>query len=77
VVQTTGKELDMKAKVGDRLIEEGTHVGDNRRIGVITALRHDDGTPPYMVRWLDTGHEALVYPGPDAHLEYARAPDTP
>jgi hypothetical protein len=59
----------MKAKVGDRLIEEGKRVGDHRRVGVITALRHDDGTPPYVVRWLDNGHEALVYPGSDAHIE--------
>jgi hypothetical protein len=59
----------VKAKVGDRLVEEGTHVGDPRRVGVITALRHDDGTPPYMVRWLDTEHEALVYPGPDSRIE--------
>lgn len=67
----------MKANVGDRLIEEGTHVGDHRRIGVITALRHDDGTPPYVVRWLDTEHETLVYPGPDARIEPAHATDTP
>ncbi|MEV4140905.1 DUF1918 domain-containing protein [Dactylosporangium sp. NPDC049742] len=26
----------MEAKAGDRLIEEGKHVGDHRRIGVIT-----------------------------------------
>jgi len=71
-----GEELVVKAKVGDKLIEEGTDVGDHRRIGIITALRHDDGTPPYMVRWLDTGHEGLVYPGPDAHLEQSRAPDS-
>ena len=59
----------MLAHVGDRLIMEGTHVGDARRIGVITALRHQDGTPPYVVRWLDDGHEALVFPGPDARVE--------
>lgn len=59
----------MKAHRGDRLILEGTHVGDQRRIGIITELRHADGTPPYVVRWLDTGHEALVFPGPDARVE--------
>lgn len=59
----------MKAHVGDRLVLEGTHVGDHRRIGVITELRHDDGTPPYVVRWLDDGHEALVFPGPDARIQ--------
>jgi hypothetical protein len=59
----------MKANVGDRLVEEGTHVDDPRRVGVITELRHDDGSPPYVVRWLNDGHEALVYPGSDAHVE--------
>ncbi|MEV6930468.1 DUF1918 domain-containing protein [Dactylosporangium sp. NPDC051485] len=59
----------MKAKVGDRLVEEGRHVGDHRRVGVITAVRHDDGSPPYVVRWFDSQHEALVFPGPDARVE--------
>lgn len=63
----------MKANIGDRLILEGTHVGDSRRVGVILRLRHADGTPPYEVRWLDDGHVALVFPGPDAHVE----PPTP
>ena len=62
----------MRAKIGDRIIEEGTRVGDHRRIGVVTALRHDDGTPPYEVRWLDTGHDALVFPGADARVEPAK-----
>lgn len=59
----------MKAHVGDRLILEGTHVGDRRRVGVITAVGHSDGTPPYTVRWLDNDHEALVFPGPDARVQ--------
>jgi len=59
----------MIGHVGDRLVLEGTHVGEPRRIGVITELRHDDGTPPYVVRWLDDGHEALIFPGPDARVE--------
>ncbi|HEX2355872.1 MAG TPA: DUF1918 domain-containing protein [Micromonosporaceae bacterium] len=59
----------MNAHTGDRLVLEGTHVGDPRRAGVIIGLRHKDGTPPYEVRWLDTGHVALVFPGPDARVE--------
>jgi hypothetical protein len=59
----------MKAKVGDRLILRGTHVGDPGRVGVVTQIRHSDGTPPYLVRWLDDGHETLVFPGPDARIE--------
>jgi len=61
----------MRAKLGDRLILESTHVGDRRRIGIVTELRHPDGSPPYMVRWLDDGHEALIFPGPDARVEPA------
>jgi hypothetical protein len=63
----------MQAKVGDRLVAEGTHVGDRRRHGVITAMPHEDGTPPYLVKWDDTGHESLVYPGPDARIEPAES----
>jgi hypothetical protein len=63
----------MKAKVGDRLIMEGAKVGDVRRIGVVLEVRHSDGTPPYLVRWLSDGHEALVFPGPDSRIEVAQA----
>lgn len=59
----------MQAHVGDRLIVEGARQGDRRRVGVITELRHAGGEPPYLVRWLDDGHEALVFPGPDARVE--------
>lgn len=59
----------MFAHVGDRLVLKGIHVGDTPRVGVILAVHHTDGTPPYEVRWLDNGHEALVFPGPEAHVE--------
>ncbi|MEV0269159.1 MAG: DUF1918 domain-containing protein [Hamadaea sp.] len=61
----------MKAKVGDRLIMEGAHVGEARRVGVVLEVRHEDGTPPYLVRWADD-HEGLVFPGPDSHIEEPR-----
>jgi hypothetical protein len=63
----------MQAKLGDRLILESIHVGDRKRIGIVTELCHPDGSPPYMVRWLDDGHQALVFPGPDARVEPAGA----
>jgi hypothetical protein len=63
----------MIAHVGDRLVLKGVHVGDLRRIGVITAVHHSDGTPPYQVRWPD-GHVALIFPGPEAHVEPATHP---
>jgi len=50
----------MKAQVGDRLMPDG----DGRRAGVIIGLRNADGSPPYIVKWLSSGHVALVFPGP-------------
>jgi uncharacterized protein DUF1918 len=61
----------MNAHIGDRLVLEGTHLGDSRRVAVITALRHGDGSPPYEVRWLDDGRSTLIFPGPQAHIEPA------
>jgi uncharacterized protein DUF1918 len=61
----------MNGHVGDRLVLEGTKPGVYRRIGIITELRHADGTPPFVVRWLDTGQVSTVYPGCDARVEAA------
>ncbi|MFC4059249.1 DUF1918 domain-containing protein [Planomonospora corallina] len=58
----------MKAAVGDRLVVEGTYNHESRRVGVIVGLRHPDGSPPYVVRWMDAEHETLVFPGPDARV---------
>ena len=52
----------MHAAVGDRLIVRGTHVDDSERDGEILEVRGEGGTPPFVVRWSDTGHEALVFP---------------
>lgn len=60
----------MHATVGDRLIVHGTHVDDVTRDGEILEVRGKDGTPPYVVRWSDTGHEAFVFPGPDATIHH-------
>jgi hypothetical protein len=56
------------ASVGDRIHVNGAHVSDHERDGEILEVRGKDGTPPYVVRWFDTGHEALVFPGPDATI---------
>lgn len=60
----------MKAQIGDKLVMEGKRQGDKKRIGEITEVNHPDGSPPYKVRWED-GHEGLVFPGSDAHIESA------
>jgi hypothetical protein len=60
----------MYAQKGDRLIVPGPHIGDSGRDGEIVEVSHADGGPPYLVQWSDTGHQALVFPGPDAHIEH-------
>lgn len=60
----------MFAAVGDRLVIRGHHVDEPVRDAEILEVRHPDGTPPYVVRWSDTGHEGLVFPGPDAFVEH-------
>lgn len=59
----------MRANVGDRLVIKGHNVGDHDRDAEILEVRGPDGTPPWVVRWDDTGHETLFYPGPDAVVQ--------
>jgi hypothetical protein len=61
----------MYAAVGDRRVSPGHRVHAPNRDGEILEVSHADGSPPYLVRWSDTGHEALVFPGPDATVEHA------
>lgn len=61
----------MKAEAGDWLVVEGTTLQQHRREGLITEVRTADGAPPYLVRWRDTDHVTLVFPGPDARVETA------
>jgi hypothetical protein len=64
----------MKAQVGDKIVVQEHHVGEHRREGEIIEVHGDDGAPPYMVRWSDTGHEGLMFPGPDAEIEHVDRP---
>jgi len=67
----------MKAKVGDWLVLKGATIDQPDQRGMITQVHSTDGSPPYVVRWLATDHEATVVPGPDAVVvtatEQARA----
>lgn len=56
----------MRAEVGDWLVVKGTVVDRHDHRGLITEVHSTDGSPPYVVRWLDSDHEATVFPGPDA-----------
>lgn len=61
----------MRAHLGDQLVIESPVTGATRRDGEIIGLHHEDGTPPYDVRWSDTHEVTLVFPGPDAHVRHA------
>jgi uncharacterized protein DUF1918 len=56
----------MNAKVGDWLVIKGAAIDRPDHRGLITEVHSSDGSPPYVVRWLDTDHVATVFPGPDA-----------
>jgi hypothetical protein len=56
----------MKAKVGDWLVMKGTTTGLHDQRGLIIEVHSEDGSPPYVVRWLATDHETTVFPGSDA-----------
>ena len=60
----------MFAVPGDRIVIHGTHVGDHVRDGEILEVHGENGEPPYLVRWSDTGHQSLLYPGADATVEH-------
>jgi Domain of unknown function (DUF1918)/Pyridoxamine 5'-phosphate oxidase len=60
----------MKATVGDQIVIKGHHVGEPDRDAEILEVHGDDGSPPYVVRWADDGHEGLFYPGPDVSIRH-------
>lgn len=58
------------AEVGDQIVVGGPAVGKPGRDGEVVALHHEDGTPPFDVRWSDTGRTTVFFPGPDAHVKH-------
>jgi hypothetical protein len=56
----------MHAAVGDKIVVERHHVGEPHREAEVLSVEGPEGTPPYRVRWADTGHEGLFFPGSDA-----------
>jgi hypothetical protein len=59
----------MNAQVGDQIVLERTHLDEARRVGVVVAVAHSDGSPPYQVRWLEDGRTTLIFPGAEARIE--------
>jgi hypothetical protein len=64
----------MHAQVGDRIVIRSTHVDGPVRDGEIIEVQHEDGSPPYRIRWSDNGHESLLFPGPDAQVQHHDQP---
>ena len=60
----------MHASVGDRIVIKGHRIGEPSRDCEVIKVRGVDGGPPYVVRWEDSDHETLFFPGPDASLEH-------
>ena len=57
----------MPAQVGDWLIAQSRTDRTHARRAEILAV-HAGGEPPFTVRWIDDGHQAIVFPGPDAKV---------
>lgn len=60
----------MLASVGDRIVIHGHRVGEPNRDCKVVEVRRTDGEPPYVVRWEDSDHDTLFFPGPDATVEH-------
>jgi hypothetical protein len=60
----------MQAAKGDRIIIRGHKVGEHERDCEVLEVRGEDGGPPYVVRWADSGHETLFFPGSDALVQH-------
>jgi hypothetical protein len=57
----------MEAQVSDRIIVEGSKVGQGRRDGEIVEVIDAPGPRHYRVRWSD-GHESIFFPSSDARV---------
>jgi len=62
----------MQAKPGDRIVIKGHRVGDPTRDCKVIEAHGADGGPPYLVRWGDSEHDTLFFPGSDASVQPSR-----
>ncbi len=60
------------AAPGDRLIVRSHRVGEPERDAEVLEVLGTGGHPPFRVRWQDTGHESVLFPGSDAIVEHFR-----
>ncbi|WP_166348637.1 DUF1918 domain-containing protein [Phytoactinopolyspora limicola] len=60
----------MQANIGDHIVVGAGQQGQRGREGEVVEVQGRGGTPPYIVRWIDTGKLALYFPGRDAHVQH-------
>ena len=68
----TSKEDEVRAHAGDILIIRSHHIGEADQEAEILEVRGEAGAPPFLVRWLTDGHQALFFPGTDAVVRHRR-----
>ena len=60
----------MHADIGVRIVVKSHRVGQPDRDCEVLEVHGPEGGPPYVVRWGDTGHETLFFPGADASVQH-------
>jgi len=58
--------MTVRAEVGDWVLIRNRRLHQPSRTGQIVGVPHADGSPPYVVHWLDDERTSLVFPGTDA-----------
>ena len=51
----------MRAHTGDWLIVKGRTDSSAARRAMVLEAHRPDGSAPFLVRWIDSGHEALLF----------------
>jgi Domain of unknown function (DUF1918) len=64
----------MHATSGDQLIVHGRTTGKGERHGEVLEARGEGGSPPFLVRWDDTQHTTLYFPGTDCEVVSPQSP---
>ena len=62
----------MDARPGDELVIKGHRTSQPDRKGEVLETRGANGGPPFVVRWDDTGHTTMLYPGTDCEIHAMR-----
>jgi hypothetical protein len=65
------------AEVGNWVVVRGRVLDQPVRAGRILQVPHPDGSPPYVVRWLDDERTSVVFPGSDAVITAGPPSRTP